>query len=576
MDFRSTSRSIRDMLNLKRKYVIPRFQREYSWGDDEIEELWNDLLNSLSIDASGKIVSQEYFLGSIVLVGDEDGTDIIRQVVDGQQRLMTITILFAVLAQKFKEIKEAELSRIVHQYIIGYDDDGKPFTKLVSETPKPFFQYRIQQKEIDFAQKPSSVEERAILNTYEFYNSLLDEKRLRKELVKENRFQSINETYVDLLKVIRDQILNCKVIYVTVNSFEDAYQIFEVLNTKGKDLEPTDVIKNSIFSILDSTEPVDTAFEKWKKIKNNVSGTKGEEFKLFYRYFWLSKYSVVTSNRLVTEFNKRIPKTQESYVQFLNELEKASERYSLIVNPNEHQWPGIEKKAIYQCLRNLNDFGIKQVRTILLAIMEAYEKKTISNTEGVKTLQFLEYFHFVFNKICSMRSSSIERINSRFARQLNSCLNKQDGNCCLKEYRKDMSDLLPEYGPFEASFFKLYYTQDKTDDKIAVQYILRKYEEYCSGSDELSIQSMTIEHVMPESTLMQEIGLVGNLLPLGQRLNSSIGDADFCIKLREYRKSNFKSVQKFVDDYSSLQTWGKTEINERTRILARSIYDRKV
>ena len=77
MDFKATPRTVRDMLNLKRKYVIPRFQREYSWTNDELNELWNDLLENIGINSEGKLVPQEYFLGSIVLVGDdEDSTDI--------------------------------------------------------------------------------------------------------------------------------------------------------------------------------------------------------------------------------------------------------------------------------------------------------------------------------------------------------------------------------------------------------------------------------------------------------------------------------------------------------------------
>lgn len=178
MDFKSTTRTIRDMLSLKRRYIIPRFQREYSWSDEELKDLWNDLLDNLAISKEGDIVSQEYFLGSIVLVGDEDSSDIERQVVDGQQRLMTITIMFSVLAQKFKEKNEGALSKKVHEFIIGEDENGDPITKLKTETPKPFFQYRIQERNIDFSQQPGTAEERAILNAYKFFDTVLTENRL--------------------------------------------------------------------------------------------------------------------------------------------------------------------------------------------------------------------------------------------------------------------------------------------------------------------------------------------------------------------------------------------------------------
>lgn len=247
MEFNAQPRTVRDALDLKRKYIIPRFQREYSWEVEELDTLWDDLFDNVKIEA-GLPSAAEYFMGSLVLVGDDDDTQSIeRQVVDGQQRLMTFTIAFSVLSQLFKQIKEDRLSEIVHSYIIGEDENGIAYTKVVSETPKPFFQFRIQQKEIDFTQIPKSREEKRILAAYQFFENKLSKRNLEKEL--SVRFPKATLMYADMLKLFRDQILKCKVIYVTVNSFDDAYTIFEVLNAKGKDLTPVDIIKNTLFSI---------------------------------------------------------------------------------------------------------------------------------------------------------------------------------------------------------------------------------------------------------------------------------------------------------------------------------------
>lgn len=105
-----------------------------------------------------------------MLVGDDDNTyNMERYVVDGQQRLTTFTIAFAVLAQKFKELKEEKLSEKTHLNILGEDNDGNPYAKLVNESPKPFFQQRIQQKEIDFSAIPKS-EEKKMLYAYDFFD----------------------------------------------------------------------------------------------------------------------------------------------------------------------------------------------------------------------------------------------------------------------------------------------------------------------------------------------------------------------------------------------------------------------
>ena len=260
MEFKTQPRTIRDDMTLPRRYVIPRFQREYSREAEELEELWDDLLDSIKIE-NNMLVASEYFIGSLVLVGDDDDTrNIDRQVVDGQQRLMTFTVAFSVLSQLFKKIEEEKLSEIVHNYIIGEDENGKAYTKVVSETPKPFFQYRIQRKDIDFTQLPKTKEEERILAAYVFFENKLEQKNILKELAA--RFPGQELSYGDALKLFRDQILKCKVIYVTVKSFEDAYAIFEVLNAKGKDLSPVAIIKNSIFSILDDTEPLYKHYNK--------------------------------------------------------------------------------------------------------------------------------------------------------------------------------------------------------------------------------------------------------------------------------------------------------------------------
>ena len=133
MEFKAHPRTIRDALDLKRKYVIPRFQREYSWEAEELSELWNDLLDNINIVGSS-LVASEYFIGTLVLVGDDDNTQSIeRQVVDGQQRLMTFTIAFSVLAQLFKKEGEEKLRDMIHNYIVGTDDDGE-LCRLPSKT----------------------------------------------------------------------------------------------------------------------------------------------------------------------------------------------------------------------------------------------------------------------------------------------------------------------------------------------------------------------------------------------------------------------------------------------------------
>ena len=168
MEFKAVPRTVADTLDLKRKYIIPRFQREYSWENDELQELWEDLLDCISLKEKN-LCPNEYFIGTLVLVGDDDDNmNIERYVVDGQQRLMTITIAFAVLSELFKQKGEETLSNKMYSYIMGEDANGVEYAKIITETPKPYFQMRIQKREKDDKTKPKTDEEKRILNAYTF------------------------------------------------------------------------------------------------------------------------------------------------------------------------------------------------------------------------------------------------------------------------------------------------------------------------------------------------------------------------------------------------------------------------
>lgn len=571
MELKATPKSVDDVLRLQRKYVIPRFQREFSWELEELSEFYDDLIDNI-ICSNDKLCANEYFIGSLVLVGDDDDTtNMERYVVDGQQRLTTFTIAFAALAQKFKEIKEEKLSQTTHLNVLGLDNDGNPYAKLVNENPKPFFQQRIQQKEIDFSAIPQSAEENRLLYAYNFFDRQLKESALLKAIRERNPgMGQIN--YIDALKVFRDQILKCKVIYVTVKSFDDAYVIFEVLNAKGKDLSPIDIIKNSIFSILTDEEPLDIASEKWAKTKNEIKKCDNTDFNTFYRHYWLSKYCLSTSRKLVANFEKYIPKTIVAYSAFVDDMTSAAMDYSEIVSPDINKWTQPEDLSIYTTLSALNIFNTTQVRIFLLSLFDAKRRGVISHKNYKKILTYLEHYHFIFTAVCSSRPSGLERRYSFYARKLRGCNSKEESTDCINDLIIDLKSSLPEYSTFESNFKKIIYTSKQERDKKLVQYILKKLEVFYA-TDELKPNSFTIEHILPESTGNQFIGMVGNLIPLGEKLNNELKDKDFRIKIIKYSDSQYATVKQFVQEYENEEKWTEKIIEERTMKIAKILYN---
>lgn len=570
MDLTSVPKSIDDALRVQRKYVIPRFQREYAWENEELQTIYEDLIENIYI-REGVFSTNDYFIGSLVLVGDDDDTSKIeRLVVDGQQRLMTFTIAFAVLAQKFKELGQEKLSEKTHLNVMGEDNDGNPYAKLVNENPKPFFQRRIQQKDIDFNAIPETNEEKRILNAYNFFDRQLKETVLIKN-IRDNNSGAGDISYLDALKAFRDQILKCKVIYVTVKSLDDAYTIFEVLNSKGKDLAPVDMIKNSLFSILTEDEPLDYAVEKWKEIKKNLKNCIDLDINIFYRHFWLSKYSLSTTRKLVYNFNKTIPRTIEDYTKFINSLENEAKQYSLIAEPKREDWTQPEELFIYTCLDSFSIFNVSQVRIFLLALFEIKNSQLISFKNFKKILVYLEYYHFIFTAVCSSRPSGLERRYSSYARQLRNCTSKKESADCINNLITDLKEGIPDYSIFEKQFEKIVYTSTKEKDKKLVKYILKKLDTYYS-SNELVPNSFTIEHILPESVETEYVGMIGNLLPLGEQLNNDLSNKKFELKMARYPESQYATVKRFVDQNKDKVEWGEREIVERTKCVAEVMY----
>lgn len=195
-------RNIGEILNQNRKYVITSFQKEYCWGEEELKVLWEDIVRSLTYK-DDEFIETIYYIGTLLLAGD-DATDIKIEVLDGQHRLMSITMIFLVMTEIFIKMNEANLVDDTYKYIAG-KYAGEPFLKLVHDPPKPFLQLRIQAINKDTSLKPNTEEENRLLFTYEYFEKRLDEESLKSDIKRIFNVQKFE--YINLLKVIRKQIL---------------------------------------------------------------------------------------------------------------------------------------------------------------------------------------------------------------------------------------------------------------------------------------------------------------------------------------------------------------------------------
>lgn len=553
MEFHAEPLKIRKVLKSNVTYSIPDFQREYSWDKENILEFWNDLNNS-----------EDLFFGSFVLVGNKNDTEL--YIVDGQQRLTTITILLSVIRDFFKLIEEIDLVDTTQSYIVFVDDDKKLCPILKNETPYPFFQNLIQD---------SSKIDNLIAKTDE-EKLIIQNKNLFKSYI-EQHFETL-ESKEDknlFLKKIRDKLLNIDVIYILVDTLDNAHTIFETLNNRGRDLEVIDLVKNYIFKSYPS-QIANNKNEKWKGMIKDIKSNK----KQFFNHFWASQYEKATQSKQYKSFLSYFEKATENEIKdFLDLLIDKAKLYKKITSPKIDDYKEKEKQPIFEALSNLVLFEIEQVRIFLLSLLYEFEKtKALKLKDVIRVLKSIEKFHFIFNTICKSKPSGIELMYSKFAIQLHKSENKKKVLDSLIEQLKNKT---PSYNEYQEKFTnRIYFFEDKTisdsKQKKLVKYVLSELEYITLTTKEFKIDDISIEHLYPKSMKWgiidkKLISSIGNLLLLDRQINNNLKDSSYGNKKEECIK--LSKINSTLEIFNNNDKWGVAEIKNRESEIIEKSYN---
>lgn len=572
MNFKPDEKNIRSLLKSSCQFIIPRFQRDYSWDKKNYQEFFEDMINNLVVD-KGNVKDDQYFLGTMLFVGNfTEKPDKPIEVIDGQQRLTTITILFSVLSDRFRELGEDTLSKQLFNYIMTTDDDGNEVRVLQSKSSYPYFVYYIQDREKTIDTLPNTEEENCIKETYEYFLQQTSENALKKLLKKRMGDDIVHAfSHLEILKALRDQVLGCTFISIAAADKDQANKIFAILNAKGKRLAYIDLIKNKIFEELKDGVDGTFAEESWDEIKKLLnSGAETIGMATFFRHYWISKYRRCNASVLYDNFNKTIAKKKETYKEFLRDLVNNAKNYVKIINPNRADYNNRKEYFwLVQSLSTMNKtFNVVQTRIALLALYDVKERDLISTAQFKKAIITMENFHFAFTTICSMRTNNLEGIYSRFAIDLRKCTNKQETSKVIEERLiTPLEKLYPKYNSFKAGFGELIYSKKDLPMNVKTKYTVYKLNCYFSGK-EIFEDDGSIEHIVSETAGESALN-IGNLILLEQELNREAGEKDYLDKLYYYKKSNYDWIQKFIKEND---VWSEEKIRDRAEKLADIYY----
>jgi len=541
-------------------FEIPQFQRPYSWEDENFEDFWTDIIENQGDD---------YFIGSMVVY--LSGRQLFG-VVDGQQRLTTITILLCVIRDFFLENQNEELAKGLHQLIERFDRDNVGSFVLKTETSYPYFQDSIQSISAPALDILPGAEELRIEAAYQIFRkkveSIIEELRNDDSIAKDKLTTAID----DRLKKLRDSVLFLKIILIELDNEDDAYLVFETLNTRGKDLALSDLLKNLFTKLLKKKSDVDFAKIHWEQILEELRNSSADlDPDVFFTHSWASRFVATTQKKAYKKIKGTVTKTTAR--EHLKSFKDDAKYYRAVFEPN-YMWDKSEAR-IASSLAALQMFKVTQQTPATLALVRAYKKKLIKNGRLRKALAAIENFHFVFTAVSSSRSSGgISAMYTSFGRKLFEAIDSNQAADEIDYFTEKLRDKLPSISEFSASFTEIVFTNNNSKQSALVRYILKKVSESEGLAFTNDFSELTIEHIHPQSKISNEwdersIGQIGNLMLLTPKYNEGLKNGEFEKKIDSYRKWA-GCVPEFV---RSQDNWNPSIVEQRTNMIAELSYN---
>lgn len=519
---------------------VPIYQRPFSWKEKHVNELFTDLKEAILNN------DDEYFLGTIVLTRAEDNS--LLEIVDGQQRITTITIFFSTYLQLITDTKGKETVR--SDYLSRWDKrlgDNVPKLELSLQDSTFFKDFIINQNTDAEITKESH---QRIKDA--FFNIL----SLNKKILKLNNDDK-NILY-DWEDFISDKL---KVVVITVPSDANAYTIFETLNDRGIELAQIDLLKNYLYSKAGSR--LNEAQSLWLEIVSKIEADTTESMLLTYiKHHWSSSHGFVREKD--KELYSQI-KNQTQIITFLTNLKNDLDKYLAILNHNHSFWNDYENKC-KEYIETLNYFGLGQYRPLLLSILKSFDKNEVK-----KSLKLIISWLVRNLIIGKLGGGTLEQAYVEKALKVNK---GEIHNA--KDLREDLKKLIPTDVEFKDGFE----TASISKHKLA-RCFLYAIENHKRGkeSPELLVNTnpdaINLEHILPQNpesnypefSEEQHASFykrIGNLTLMKTKENNDFKSSKF-----DDKKIKFKESELWITkSLGELSKWDVEEIEKRQLELA--------
>ena len=545
---KATEANLLEFIKKCNQFSIPIYQRLYSWTENECERLWNDIITTGS-----KKDIPSHFIGSIMYI--EKGLYQISKpepllIIDGQQRLTTVSLLLEALARKIgdNEIEGFSAKKIRNYYLINPLEEGdRKYKLLLSQNDRSTYISILDQKEYP---KEFSVR---IKDIFEYFTNKIDE-------LSENDIQNL---CLGLLKLF--------IVDISLNRDHDNPQlIFESMNSTGKDLSQADLIRNFMLMRLEGDIQKHLYEDYWRPMEVEF----GQEayssyFDSFMRHYLTMKTGNIPNiDEVYEEFKKYFYTSQRDNEEELKELKKYTAYFCAMALDKE------QDKELKEAFSDLSELKVDVSYPLLLELYNDYKMNILSKDDFIEIIRLIE--SYVFRRaVCGIPTNSLNKtfagfgksiIKENYLESVKAHFNK------MTSYRRFPND---EEFVTELKYRDLYNFRSRS-------YWLRRLENH-ERKERVNVSEYTIEHILPQNNNLnldwrralgpdwekiqqKYVHTIGNLTLTGY--NSEYSDKFFTDK-RDMKGGFRESPLKLNRGLANLETWNEETIVQRAENLAK-------
>jgi uncharacterized protein with ParB-like and HNH nuclease domain len=531
---KASETKLQHILEGTKQYVVPMFQRTYSWEKRDWGTLWSDLTDLLDEEDP-----KPHFIGSIVTAPARTVPEGITKylLIDGQQRLTTILLLLAALRDRVADL-EGQMAQEIDELLLTnrFQKEHDHYKLLPTQGDRDSF--------IELIRDRQSLRSDGITAAYQFF-----EKRLK--TLKDDSLEKLRSLIVGKLSLVS----------IVLDADDNPHLIFESLNAKGRPLSQADLIRNYFFMRL----PVDSQEETYSKLWKPMQDRLADSLTEFIRHYLMRDGEVVKQGEIYFALKDKCDrKGPLEILDYLRQLVTFSTFYSRLLRPDEE-----ESLQIRDRLTRINRIDMTVAYPFLLNIYQLHAEGKLNEHEFVGIVEVLENF-MIRRFVCGVPTYGLNKIFPPLfaaAQRKDSILDGVKGQLATKKY--------PRNDEFTMRFpsAKLYAPGER---QVRTKLILELLERSFGHKEQVPFSTLTVEHVLPQtmtSWWREHLGAdceavygvwldtIGNLTLTGY--NSDMSNSDFDTKKTFLQESHLE-LNKY---FTALADWNEAAIQARAGAL---------